>query len=220
MPHSPPNPPRGEGRDEILRAATLAFAERGYAGTTTAAVARAAGVTQPLVHHHFGSKESLWHAVVDTIFEDLEHTLADSVTHHLDAPLLERVEAMLRAFIAFVGRRPELSRLLVLESATPGPTFDFIFEKHLRPQLQGLQATVALCVQQGLFRPVDLDLIPFFIIGACAHVFMVAEEVRRLTHLTPTSPDASDRFADLAVSILLDGLRARPDADPEHKPPP
>ena len=40
----------GEGRQRILDAAIIGFAERGYAGTTTAAVARAAKVTQPLVN--------------------------------------------------------------------------------------------------------------------------------------------------------------------------
>ena len=59
------------GRDHILRAAIDAVADRGYGGTTTAAVARAAGVTQPLVHHHFGSKEGLYDAVLDALFGPL-----------------------------------------------------------------------------------------------------------------------------------------------------
>src|SRR5947208_3696369 len=44
------------GRERILAAAIRSFSEVGYEGTTTAGLARDAGVTQPLVHHHFGSK--------------------------------------------------------------------------------------------------------------------------------------------------------------------
>ena len=50
------------GRERILRAALEEFAIRGFDGTTTAAIARQAGVTQPLVHYHFTTKVALWQA--------------------------------------------------------------------------------------------------------------------------------------------------------------
>ena len=58
-------------RETILRTALQEFAEQGYEGATTASIARKVGVTQPLVHYHFGSKEALWRATVDSIFGDL-----------------------------------------------------------------------------------------------------------------------------------------------------
>ena len=36
-------------------------------GTTTAGVARRAGVTQPLVHYHFATKNQLWREAVTTV---------------------------------------------------------------------------------------------------------------------------------------------------------
>lgn len=47
-------------REQILAAALAAFAEGGYAGTTTDQVARAAGVSQPYVIRLFGSKQQLF----------------------------------------------------------------------------------------------------------------------------------------------------------------
>ena len=67
----------GEGRQRILDAAIIGFAERGYAGTTTAAIARAAKVTQPLVHHHFKSKDGLWRAAMDQVFGDVPEVVPD-----------------------------------------------------------------------------------------------------------------------------------------------
>lgn len=49
----------------MLAAARLAFARVGYEGASTHAIAKAAGVPQGLVRHHFGSKEGLWCAVVE-----------------------------------------------------------------------------------------------------------------------------------------------------------
>ena len=47
-------------REQVLDAAVAAFAEGGYAGTTTDQVARRAGVSQPYVVRMFGTKQALF----------------------------------------------------------------------------------------------------------------------------------------------------------------
>ena len=54
-----PRDERGVLAARILREARASFAERGYAGTTVRAVARAADVDPALVYHYYGSKEGL-----------------------------------------------------------------------------------------------------------------------------------------------------------------
>ncbi|MBB5631846.1 AcrR family transcriptional regulator [Cryobacterium mesophilum] len=59
-------PDRQESRrEQMLRAATTAFAQRGYFGTSTARVAQEAGVSQPYVIQVFGTKEALFLEVLD-----------------------------------------------------------------------------------------------------------------------------------------------------------
>ncbi|MEM7447340.1 MAG: TetR/AcrR family transcriptional regulator [Myxococcota bacterium] len=48
-----------EKRNRILEAAQLLFSERGYAETSTAEIARQAGVSEGIVFHHFGNKQGL-----------------------------------------------------------------------------------------------------------------------------------------------------------------
>jgi len=63
---------RAEDRRElILEAATAVFGERGYVGTTTDAVAKAAGVSQPYVVRMFGTKEALFLAVLHRALDKL-----------------------------------------------------------------------------------------------------------------------------------------------------
>src|SRR3954467_1286208 len=52
-------------RAQVLAAATRAFARTGYAGTSTDAVAREAGVSQPYVVRMFGTKLDLFLAVFE-----------------------------------------------------------------------------------------------------------------------------------------------------------
>jgi len=51
--------PRAPGARRIVRAAGRLFAQHGYAGTSMAEVAEAAGVSKATVFHHFPSKRAL-----------------------------------------------------------------------------------------------------------------------------------------------------------------
>lgn len=57
--------PRGERREEIVRAAFDTIGERGYGRTTLAAVAERVGLTQQGVMHYFPTKEDLLVAVLE-----------------------------------------------------------------------------------------------------------------------------------------------------------
>lgn len=46
-------------REQLLSTALALFAEHGYAGTSTRSIAEAAGVTEGLLFHYFGTKEAL-----------------------------------------------------------------------------------------------------------------------------------------------------------------
>ena len=49
-----------ERRKAIIDAALPLFARKGFAATTTKDLARAAGVSEPLLYRHFPSKEALY----------------------------------------------------------------------------------------------------------------------------------------------------------------
>ena len=56
-------------REQLISVATKLFAERGYEATTTAAIAEAAGVTEPILYRHFASKQELFVAIVREMSE-------------------------------------------------------------------------------------------------------------------------------------------------------
>lgn len=63
------------GRDRILNAALHLFGEQGFAPTSVRQVAVAAGVSPPLVLHHFGSKDGLRRAVDADVMRRVERAL-------------------------------------------------------------------------------------------------------------------------------------------------
>ncbi|SEK91610.1 TetR/AcrR family transcriptional regulator [Streptacidiphilus jiangxiensis] len=63
--------PRADRQRQVLAAATEEFGRHGYDATTVAAVAARVGVTKPLVHQYFGSKEELFLACLEPVGERL-----------------------------------------------------------------------------------------------------------------------------------------------------
>lgn len=61
---------RGEPRRLLLEAARELFARQDYRATTTREIAQAAGVTEPLLFRHFGSKAALFREALVTPFTE------------------------------------------------------------------------------------------------------------------------------------------------------
>lgn len=59
-------------RERILAAATRLFAEQGYHGVSTRALAQAAGLNIATVHHHMGGKRELYLAVLEQLYGEEE----------------------------------------------------------------------------------------------------------------------------------------------------
>lgn len=107
--------PRGEDtRMRILRSALEVFANEGYEGASTRTLARKAGVNLPAIQYYFGSKEGLYHAVIEQIAGAMEARVAP-VTAEIRAALaagepapgelLALLLRMLDAFVALVTDR-------------------------------------------------------------------------------------------------------------------
>ncbi len=74
--------PAAERREQLLDVAAELFARAGYARATTAELAKAAGVTEPIIYRHFASKRDLF---VDLIERTAKRTLEHWEQHLADA---------------------------------------------------------------------------------------------------------------------------------------
>lgn len=62
-------------REAIVAAALDVFANGSYAGSTTAELARAAGVSEPILYRHFASKRDLYLACLDEAWRQLREAI-------------------------------------------------------------------------------------------------------------------------------------------------
>jgi AcrR family transcriptional regulator len=101
-----------ERRRRVIAAATRLFARRGYDRVTMDEIATAAGVTKPVLYDHFASKQALFRHLLESI---RDHLLAEgAAVTAKPSGRAERFRAAVDAFFAFVERRPDAARILIL----------------------------------------------------------------------------------------------------------
>ena len=93
---------REQRREQILAAATTAFARNGFAATSLDDIAAEAGITRVILYRHFDSKTDLYQAVLDRFCAVLGAHVAEPVGGFTDAS----IDGLLKAAIGRAGRVP------------------------------------------------------------------------------------------------------------------
>ena len=121
-------------RDRIVAAAVDLFSERSFDGATTREIAARAGVTQPLLNYHYRSKDELWRAAVDSLFDLLDRSMNDRARGDLrDVDELTGAKLLVREFVTFSARNPQLHRIITQECKADSARMDYLVERHVRP---------------------------------------------------------------------------------------
>jgi AcrR family transcriptional regulator len=191
-------------RERILAAALDVFSERGFDGAATREIAARAGVTQPLLNYHFSAKDELWRAAVDRLFDALTQALAERAAglRGVDEPAAARL--LVREFVTFSARHPQLHRIITQECKVDGPRMDWLVERHVRPLYEATTAQFARLAEQGHVPPIPPAHLYYILTGAGPTMFVLAPECRRLAGLDPIADEVVEAHAD-AVCLLLFG---------------
>ncbi|MEE4493292.1 TetR/AcrR family transcriptional regulator [Streptomyces sp. BE230] len=108
-------------RDTVLRTAIRAFAARGYYGTTTTEVAKAAGISQAYVYRLFPDKQALFVAVIEHCASRMRESLADGAAGAAGADPASVLDALKRAYGRLVEDRDLLLVLMHANCAASEP---------------------------------------------------------------------------------------------------
>lgn len=103
--------PRAQRREQILDAATRAFARGGFANTGLDVIAAEAGVTPVILYRHFASKADLYREVLDNGYSRLRQATGADEFDDGSIPALVRAAAAdpdaFRLLFRYAPREPE-----------------------------------------------------------------------------------------------------------------
>lgn len=193
-------------RSAILDAAEEVFVAQGFAAASTAEIARRAGVTKSLIHHHFGSKEGLWDEVKVRRFSEYATRQMEMIAS--SQPDSDLLRDSMREYFGFLRRNPQLVRMLAwmfLEREQDEECADL--DRELT--VAGIEK-IREGQQQGLLRA---DLNPGFIlftfIGICQHWFQDKSWLLGHIGLSEQSEAVDQAYLEDAVKIFFEGVLPR-----------
>lgn len=201
-----------EARAQLLSAALALFAEKGFARTSTRAIAQAAGVNLAAIRYYFGDKAGLYAAC----FAEPMGGNAGELTHLYDAPDLPIAEALRRLLVSYVEplKQGEVvrqcMRLHLREMLEPTGQWAEEVERDIKGPHRVLVTILARHL--GVRADDDLHRLAFAINGLAMQLFVMHDMVDLIQPSLMRNATAIDRWAERLVGYavaLVDAERQR-----------
>lgn len=140
--------------DQILVAASLMFAERGFNNTDVEELAAELGIGKGTIYRAFPSKQELFFATLNRALEQM----ADFIKGELDGQNAQgvlRIQAGVRCFLRFFDQNPHVIELFVQERAVFAGRDHSTFWGHCRKNSARWEAFFNDLMEQGYVRKLD-----------------------------------------------------------------
>jgi AcrR family transcriptional regulator len=193
--------PRDNSRERILAVSIGLFADHGYAGTSTRAVAAAAKVNIATLAYHFGGKEGLYRAAIARLYERI---LELTPVVPSEGTPRARVELVVRLIYRFMREHRKEIRLLQRHVLDHGGLLPKPVRERYGPELvaRGASLFASLGVPLGPNWRLDMQALSFIlarsaITDAKDLALFVPEGRARDPHLA-----VEDQLCELAARVL------------------
>jgi TetR/AcrR family transcriptional regulator len=176
----------------VLQVAQTLFAERGYRGTSLRDIAKRIGIKAPSLLHHFPSKQQLYIAVLDRMFESIEDR-ANAIAWGRESPQ-ERMRQAVSDAIDFIASRPDFVRIMWKEMADESGVGRPVLKRRLPPLFSIALNFIFRGQREGAFRPeVDPQHFMWSLNSITLGYFTTAAQVRRLWSINLLEPAMIER---------------------------
>ncbi|MCG8692909.1 MAG: TetR/AcrR family transcriptional regulator [Minwuiales bacterium] len=193
---------RRRNRAKILQAAEHVFAERGYDGATTAAIADRAGLPKANVHYYFGTKNALYRAVIDNIMELWLQAFGDISE---DSDPAEALSHYIRAKLAHSRERPLASRIFANEIVRGAPILSEYLKTELRDWVTEKSWVLKKWAKAGKMDPID-PVHLFFMIWSTTQTYADFDvQMRAVLGRRRLTDEDFDTAAETITRVILKG---------------
>jgi TetR/AcrR family transcriptional regulator len=197
---------RAENERAIVEAAEAVFAESGFKGATTAAIAARAGVPKANLHYYFSTKEELYRAVIERVLT--AWLAAASSFDESDDP----TEALAR----YIGAKMELARSMPLSSriwATEimrgAPAIQDFLDTTLAQWVEQRSRIVRGWIAEGKLRPVEPKYLFYMIWATTQQYANAAHEMASLENGCPLTDEQFDAAKKQVIETVIAGVTRR-----------
>jgi AcrR family transcriptional regulator len=190
-------------RERLIEAARLLFAAEGFDATSVRDITARAHANLGAITYHFGSKEALYHAVIERFAVPIADRIAAISTE--TGPPLERLGTAVRAFLDHIWRHPEMPRLILREMASDRPLPDPV-GRVIRRNIESFSRMVAEGQAGGSIRPGEPHLMAMSIAGQPLFLALASKAIRQIIGKDPGDPAVRTLIADHVIANMKGAL--------------
>jgi len=193
-------------REALLTTARRLFAHQGYDATSIREITREAGANLGAVTYHFGSKQALYHAVLEQALEPFADRIVGAATG--PGTPLERVTAVVGEYFDLLAETEDLPFLLIQEmmARREAPT---PMTSVLRRVSGALAELVAEGQADGSIREGEPFLMAMSIVAQPVHMSVVAKVMAQVAGIDPRTSGARQRVHEHTAAFVRAGLGGR-----------
>lgn len=143
-----------DGRAALLAAAIGAFSRYGYDGANLRSIASEAKVDPSLVRVHFGSKEQLWRACVDSLEASLVEPAERmrALSTQTGRPVAERLREAIAEIASHAVCHPEHKAFITQHSGEIGERGDILNRQLVKPVFDCIEPLIVEGIRDGVIR--------------------------------------------------------------------
>ena len=186
-----------EIRDRLIEAARELFARDGFDAASVRDITARAHANLGAITYHFGSKEALYHAVIERFATPLADRLAEISTEA--GPPLDRLATALWVFMDHIWSRPEMPRLMVRELASDRPLAEPV-ARVIRRNMESLSRIVSDGQRDGTIRAGEPHLMAMSIAGQPIFLALAARAIRQAIGTDPGDPAIRRLIAEHVIT--------------------
>ena len=196
---------REENERALLEAAESIFAEQGFAGATTAAIARRAGVPKANLHYYFATKEGLYRAVIERV---LNAWLAAASSFDASEDPAEALAAYIGAKMDLAREMPLASRIWSAEIMRGAPMIQDFLDRTLTEWVASRGSVVKRWVAAGKLKPIEPRYLFYMIWATTQQYANASHEIATLNGGRPLDDAAFERAKRQVIDIIVSGVAA------------
>lgn len=217
----PGRPPRDaasedSSREKLLDAAIELFADWGFEPVSTTAVAKAAGLTQSMVHYHFGAKEQLWREAVARLMRRRGRFFPVGRFELNDVNPLDRLRILVRRLVEANAAEPHYMRIITHEAMANTSRFSWLMETYVRPGIAPFDAAISAAMDAGHIRRMPVHDVSNLITSAASMPFSIAAVTKAMYGHDVDERTRVSTYSDSVMEIVMNGLAIAPPDDPTH----
>jgi len=213
-----------ETRTAILNAALAEFASKGFEAASIRRIAERIGLQHPLITYHYRTKDILWEAVAEHVFNQIRDDWEGYLAIEPPSNAMEGIRLLYRALFKFTVDFPAFHRFMLQEILEYSPRLQWLADTILKPMIDRLLPLIRQAQDDGALPRVEPAILHYLMISLTSALSTFGAEMMATSKLSASDPAVVGAYWNTVEDLIFGAghgaLRAVPRVPAVTEPPP